>query len=224
MFVLKLLYINRVCTQCCAGPLDGKWLMYNTPASGGLLSAQQETIADALTGTKFTSMKRRGLLKRRRPSPALTPVSSSLTTSLCSLAPYSIFFSTLLVWFHVRALWLNLLWLPLWVTLSPVSTLWYPALTSISCRDDWSSGGRTLASETDLGISGSGLVWGGEMGREDNESAVISCWLSEGGLGVGYQSESNEQGNKQESSGKEQGEVVGGQEVNGGKRASRKRH
>ena len=33
------------------------------------------------------------------------------------------------------------------------------------------------------------------MGREDNESAVIPCWLSEGGLGVGYQSESNEQGN-----------------------------
>lgn len=195
MFVLKLLYINCVCTQCCAGPLDGKWLMYNTAASGSLLSAQQETIADALTGTKFTSMKRRGLLKRRGPSPALTPVSSSLTTSLCSLAPYSIFFSTLLVWFHVSTLWLNLLWLPLWVTLSPVSTLWYPALTSISCRDDWSSGGRTLASETDLDISGSGLIWGGEMGREDNESAVIPCWLSEGGLGVGYQSESNEQGN-----------------------------
>ena len=52
-----------------------------------------------------------------------------------------------------------------------------------------------MASETDLDISGSGLVWGGEMGREDNESAVIPCWLSEGGLGVGYQSESNEQGN-----------------------------
>lgn len=98
----------------------------------------------------------------------------------------------------------------------------------ISCRDDWSSEGRTLASETDLGIAGSGLVWGGEMGREDKEAGCNPLLAVRGGLGmgyVGYQRESSEQGNIHKSqAGKNKAESGWEQEVNGGKKASRRRY
>ena len=61
-----------------------------------------------------------------------------------------------------------------------------------------------MASETDLGIAGSGLVWGGEMGREDKEAGCNPLLAVRGGLGVGYvgyQRESSEQGNIHKSQG-----------------------